>query len=76
MPRFYDVTKGKVLVEGKDVKEYSLEELRQKIGIVMQKAVLFKGSIRENLAWGKKNASEEEMYRALEIAQAEDICKR
>ncbi len=75
MPRFYDVTKGKVLVEGKDVKEYSLEELRQKIGIVMQKAVLFKGSIRENLAWGKKNASEEEMYRALEIAQAEDIVK-
>lgn len=75
IPRFYDVTKGNVLVEGKDVKEYSLEELRQKVGIVMQKAVLFKGSIRENLTWGKKNASEKEMYRALEIAQAEDIIK-
>lgn len=75
IPRFYDVTKGNVLVEGKDVKEYSLEELRQKVGIVMQKAVLFKGSIRENLTWGKKNASEKEMYRALEIAQAQDIVK-
>ena len=54
IPRFYDVTQGNVFVEGKDVKEYSLEELRQKVGIVMQKAVLFKGSIRENLSWGKK----------------------
>ena len=75
IPRFYDVTQGNVFVEGKDVKEYSLEELRQKVGIVMQKAVLFKGSIRENLSWGKKDASEKEMYRALETAQASDIVK-
>lgn len=75
IPRFYDATQGEVLVEGRDVKAYRLEELREKIGMVMQKAVLFRGTIRDNLAWGKKDASEEEMYRALEIAQASDIVK-
>ncbi|TCL58993.1 ABC-type multidrug transport system fused ATPase/permease subunit [Kineothrix alysoides] len=70
IPRFYDATGGCVRVNGVDVRDYPLYELRSKIGIVMQKAVLFKGTIRENLRWGRENASEEEMRRALEIAQA------
>ncbi len=73
IPRFYDATKGRVLVDGRDVREYPLEELRGKIGVVLQKAVLFAGSIRENLQWGKEDATEEEMYRALEIAQAREF---
>jgi ATP-binding cassette subfamily B multidrug efflux pump len=73
IPRFYDATGGCVRVNGVDVRDYSLDELRSKIGIVMQKAVLFKGTIRENLQWGKENASEEEMRRALEIAQAKEF---
>ena len=73
IPRFYDATKGRVLVDGRDVKEYPLEELRGKIGMVLQKAVLFQGTIRENLRWGKEDASDEELYRALEIAQARDF---
>ncbi|MDO4454938.1 MAG: ABC transporter ATP-binding protein [Eubacteriales bacterium] len=76
IPRFYDATQGTVFVDGRDVRTYSLEELRRKVGIVMQKAVLFKGTIRDNLSWGKKDASEEEMYGALEIAQAGDIVKK
>lgn len=73
IPRFYDATRGSVKVNGIDVKEYSLEELRGKIGIVMQKAVLFKGTIRENLLWGKEDATEEEMWRALEVSQAKEF---
>lgn len=73
IPRFYDVTQGEVLINGRNVKEYSLEELRQKVGIVMQRAVLFKGTIRENLCWGNKDAAEEELYKALEIAQAKEV---
>ena len=73
IPRFYDVTKGRVLVDGRDVREYQLSELRGKIGMVLQKAVLFQGTIRENLLWGKEDASDEELYRALEIAQARDF---
>ena len=73
IPRFYDVTKGRVLVDGRDVREYLLSELRGKIGMVLQKAVLFQGTIRENLLWGKEDASDEELYRALEIAQARDF---
>ncbi len=73
IPRFYDATKGRVLVDGMDVKDYTLEELRGKIGVVMQKAVLFKGTIRENLLWGKEDATEEEMWRALEISQAKEF---
>ena len=75
IPRFYDVSKGRVLVDGVDVKEYSLEALRERIGIVSQKAVLFHGSIRDNMKWGKKDASDEEIYEALRIAQAEEIVK-
>ncbi len=72
IPRFYDVTRGEVLIQGKNVKEFSLEELRQKVGIVMQKAVLFQGTIRENLCWGKEDATDEELYQALDTAQARE----
>ncbi len=70
IPRFYDATAGRVLVDGKDVKTYQPEELRDKIGIVPQKAVLFRGSIRDNIRWGKEDASDEEIRKALEAAQA------
>ena len=73
IPRFYDVEKGSVRVDGRDVREYPLEELREKIGMVMQKAVLFKGTIRENLLWGNENATDEELWEALRIAQAEEF---
>jgi len=70
IPRFYDATAGRVLVDGKDVKTYQPEELRDKIGIVPQKAVLFRGSIRDNIRWGKEDASDEEIKKALSAAQA------
>ena len=73
IPRFYDATRGTVRIDGKDVKNYGMEELRNKIGMVMQKAVLFQGTIRENLCWGKPDASTEEMNRALEISQAKEF---
>lgn len=73
IPRFYDVTSGNVSVDGKNVAEYPLEELRDKIGVVPQKAVLFKGTIRENLQWGNHSATEEDMMEALTIAQAKEI---
>lgn len=73
IPRFYDATKGSVKINGMDVKDYPLEELRNKIGMVMQKAVLFKGTIKENLLWGKEDATEEEIWRALEISQAKEF---
>jgi len=76
IPRFYDVTEGSVKVDGRDVRSYSLEELRQKIGIVMQKAVLFKGSIRDNLLWGNENATEEELFEALELSQAMEFVEK
>ena len=75
IPRFYDAAGGSVLVDGKDVRQYSLTELRDKVGIVMQKAVLFKGTIRENLCWGRNDATDEELWQALRIAQAEDFVK-
>ncbi len=73
IPRFYDVTKGSVKINGKDVRDYTLEELRSKIGMVLQKAVLFKGTIRENMLWGNETATDEDIYRALEIAQAKEF---
>ena len=76
IPRFYDCSRGRVLVDGRDVREYPLGELRGKIGVVPQKAVLFAGTIRQNLQWGKKDAEEEEMLRALRLAQAEDIIEK
>lgn len=75
IPRFYDATKGSVLVDGVDVKKYPLKQLRGKIGIVPQKAVLFKGTIRDNMKWRDKTASDEEIWRALDIAQASDFVK-
>lgn len=73
IPRFYDVTAGSVKVNGKNVKDYSLEELRGKIGTVLQKAVLFHGSIRENLKWGNPDASEEDLINAVTVAQAKEF---
>lgn len=73
IPRFYDTSKGTVLVDGKDVKEYDVTSLRERIGVVLQKAVLFKGSIRENMQWGNSNATDEEIWQALEIAQAKEV---
>lgn len=73
IPRFYDVEQGAVKVDGRDVRDYELSELRDKIGIVMQKAVLFKGTIRDNLCWGNDKASDEELWQALELAQAKEF---
>lgn len=73
IPRFYDATKGTVRVDGRDVKEYSMGELRGKIGVVLQKAVLFQGTIRENLLWGKPDAAEEDLWSAIEAAQAKEF---
>ena len=73
IPRFYDATKGVVYVDGIDVKDYKKEEIREKVGVVPQKAVLFKGTIRDNIRWGKADASDEEIWQALSIAQAEEI---
>ena len=73
IPRFYDTSSGNVKIDGRDVKEYKLETLRERIGIVPQKAVLFHGTIRDNLKWGKENATDEELYEALKIAQAKEV---
>ena len=73
IPRFYDAFSGEVLVDGKNVKDYSIKALRGKIGVVPQKAVLFNGTIRENLLWGNENASDEDIYEALKISQAIDV---
>ena len=73
IPRFYDASAGEVLVDGVDVREYPFSRLRGNIGIVPQNAVLFAGTIRENMQWGKKGASDDEIYRALEIAQAKEF---
>ena len=73
IPRFYDARKGAVLVDGKDVKDYTLSGLREKIGVVPQKAVLFKGSLRDNMKWGKADATDQEIYEALDTAQAREF---
>ena len=73
IPRFYDATEGAVYVDGVDVKEYALSKLRHKIGVVPQRAVLFKGSLRENMRWGKRDATDEEIYKALDTAQAREF---
>jgi ABC-type multidrug transport system fused ATPase/permease subunit len=73
IPGFYDATEGEVRIFGKEIHSYSEAGLREKIGVVPQRAVLFRGSIRENLAWGDANASEAEMLRAIDIAQARDV---
>lgn len=73
IPRFYDATSGEVLVDGLNVKRYTAEDLRGKIGYVLQKTALFKGTIRDNLRFRKKDASDEEIFEALKIAQALEI---
>ncbi len=75
IPRFYDATKGTVRLNGIDVRAYETEEIRKKVGIVMQKAVLFKGTIRDNIRWGNPDATDEQIMQALEIAQAAEIVK-
>lgn len=73
IPRFYDATEGTVKINGRDIKEYQTENLREHIGVVLQKAVLFKGSIADNLRWGKEDATEQDMYDALDISQAREF---
>lgn len=73
IPRFYDATDGTVKINGRDIKEYQTENLREHIGVVLQKAVLFKGRIADNLRWGKEDATEQEMYEALDISQAREF---
>ena len=73
IPRFYDAASGQVLVDGTDVKDYPLDGLREKMGVVPQKSVLFKGTLRDNMRWGKQDASDEDIYRALDTAQAREF---
>ena len=73
IPRFYDATEGRVTVDGTDVRDFPLQELRKRVGVVPQKAVLFKGTIRENMKWGAPDATDEQIWAALEAAQARDV---
>ncbi len=73
IPHLYDCTRGNVYIDGINVKAYSPEKLREKIGIVLQKAVLFKGSIRENILWGNPDATKEDIGKAIEISQSKDV---
>ena len=76
IPRFYDAVKGCVKIDGIDVQKYAMEELRNKVRVVPQKAVLFQGTIRANLLWGKNDATDEELWRAVEIAQAKEFVEQ
>lgn len=76
IPRFYDASSGEVKVNGVNVKDMPVEKLRDMVGIVMQKAVLFKGTIRENMRWGKGDATDEEIYRALDISQSREFVEQ
>ena len=69
IPRLYDAADGRVTIDGADVRDYDAETLRRLIGIVPQKSVLFKGTIRSNLLWGREDASDDELWQALELAQ-------
>ena len=73
IPRFYDAASGTVRIFGRDIREYEIEDLRAHVGMVLQKAVLFKGTIAENIRWGKEDATEEEIREALEISQAKEF---
>jgi len=75
IPRLYDAVQGQVLIDGVDVKDYDFISLRQKIGIVPQKSILFKGTIRNNLLWGNENATDDELWAALDVAQAREVVK-
>jgi ATP-binding cassette subfamily B protein len=74
--RFYDVSTGQILIDGIDVKEYPLHKLREKVGVVPQKAVLFSGTIAENIRWGKQDASDEEVIAAAKVAQAHEFISK
>lgn len=76
IPRFYDVTAGEVLVCGQNVRDYALETLREKIGLVPQRSVLFRGTLRSNMQWGKPDATDDEIYAALKTAQAYDFVEQ
>ena len=76
IPRFYDATEGTVRIDGRNVREYSMEELRKKVKVVPQKAVLFQGTIRDNLLWGKDDATDQELWQALETAQAKEFVEQ
>ena len=76
IPRFYDVTAGEVLVSGQNVRDYALETLREKIGLVPQRSVLFRGTLRSNMQWGKPDATDDEIYAALKTAQAYDFVEQ
>ena len=73
IPRLYDASEGAVLLDGKNVRDYNMVSLRQKIGVVPQKSVLFKGTIRQNLKWGNENATEDDLWQALKTAQAQEV---
>ena len=73
LPRFYAATQGRVLLKGRDVRGIPFEEVRERVGIVPQKAVLFEGTIRSNLLWGNENATDDELMEAVRLAQAEDV---
>lgn len=73
IPRLYDATQGQVLIDGVDVRKYDLTALREMIGVVLQKNVLFSGTIKENIRWGKKDATDEEIVVACQAAQAHDF---
>ena len=75
LPRFYDATKGRILVDGVDVHDYPFGQLREKVGVVPQQAVLFSGTIRSNLRWGDEDAGDEQLWSALKTAQAEDFVR-
>ena len=71
IPRLYDATEGRILVGGVDVRDYDMDALREQVAMVLQKNVLFSGTIKENLRWGKKDATDEEMVRVCKLAQAD-----
>ena len=75
IPRLYDVLSGSVLLDGVDVSDYDQASLRRRIGVVPQKAALFQGTIRENLLWGNENATDDQLWAALEMAQAREVVK-
>lgn len=75
IPRFYDATSGKISIFGNPIEKWGKEELRTRVGVVMQKAQLFQGTIRSNLLWGKQDATDEQLWRALEIAQAAEVVR-
>ena len=76
IPRFYDPTQGTIYMDGIDIKQYSFEQLREQIGVVPQRAVLFTGTIESNLKWGNEHATKEQMEQALRIAQAEEFASK